>query len=128
MAPLTSLLGIYSWKIRETHCAQNHGVKTKPEIRQNMKAFLRDPPWVPSCSPPPGESSRPHPEDLPAHVGYPLLLQGVPFGVLDQVGDRAGAAELHHQLHTDTSSRVTTPSRMLYFGKTIYLKLKELII
>lgn len=43
-----------------------------------------------------------HPEDLPADVGDPLLLQGVALGVLDQVGDRAGTAELHDQLRTHT--------------------------
>lgn len=43
-----------------------------------------------------------HPEDLPADVGDPLLLQRVPFGVFDQVRHRAGAAELHHQLHRQT--------------------------
>lgn len=44
----------------------------------------------------------PHPQDLPADVGDPLLLQRVPFGIFDQVCDRAGPAELHHQLHTNT--------------------------
>lgn len=46
-----------------------------------------------------------HPEDLPADVGDPLFLQGVALGVLDQVGDRAGAAELHDQLRTHTHAR-----------------------
>lgn len=45
-----------------------------------------------------------HPEDLPADVGDPLLLQGVALGVLDQVGDRAGTAELHDQLRTHMDS------------------------
>lgn len=45
-----------------------------------------------------------HPEDLPADVGDPLLFQGVALGVLDQVGDRSGAAELHDQLRRHTWS------------------------
>lgn len=45
-----------------------------------------------------------HPEDLPADVGDPFLFQGVALGVLDQVCDRAGAAELHDQLQTHTGS------------------------
>lgn len=49
-----------------------------------------------------------HPEDLPADVSDPLLLQGVSLGVLDQIGDRAGAAELHDQLW-DRHNQPLTP-------------------
>lgn len=51
-----------------------------------------------------------HPENLPADVRRPLLLQRVALGVLDEVRHRAGAAELHHQLQTNkvvTGSLVT---------------------
>lgn len=40
----------------------------------------------------------PHPEDLSGDVGDPILLQRVAFGVLHQICDGAGTAELHHQL------------------------------
>lgn len=50
-----------------------------------------------------------HPEDLPADVSDPLLLQGVSLGVLDQIGDRAGAAELHDQLR-DRHNQPLTPT------------------
>lgn len=49
-----------------------------------------------------------HPEDLPADVSDPLLFQGVSLGVLDQIGDRAGAAELHDQLW-DKHNQPSTP-------------------
>ena len=39
-----------------------------------------------------------HPENLPADVGYTVLLQGVPFCVLHQVRYRTSTTELHHQL------------------------------
>lgn len=39
-----------------------------------------------------------HPENLPADVGYTVLLQGIPFRVLHQVRYRTSTTELHHQL------------------------------
>lgn len=43
------------------------------------------------------------PEDLSGDVGDPVLLQRVAFGVLHQIRDGAGAAELHHQLVETTA-------------------------
>lgn len=42
------------------------------------------------------------PEDLSGDVGDPVLLQRVAFGVLHQIRDGTGAAELHHQLEETT--------------------------
>lgn len=46
-----------------------------------------------------------HPEDLPADVGYTVLLQGIPFRVLHQVRYRASTTELHHQLWSQGGTR-----------------------
>lgn len=61
-------------------------------------------------------SSRSHPEDLPADVGDPLLLQRVPFGVFDQIRYRAGPTELHHQLQTHTN--ILTDQIIMFFLST----------
>jgi len=39
-----------------------------------------------------------YPENLPTHVGKPVLLQSPVLGGLDQVRHRPSTTELHHQL------------------------------
>ena len=57
-----------------------------------------------------------HPEDLPADVGDPLLLQRVPFGVFDQIRYRAGTTELHHQLQTHRKHHYCSDCHMFFFS------------
>lgn len=40
----------------------------------------------------------PYPQDLPGDVSYPVFFERVPFGVLHEVCDGPGPAELHHKL------------------------------
>lgn len=51
---------------------------------------------------------QPYPEHLSADVSYPVLLQTVPLGLLDQVCHRAGSTVLHHQLDGQIQAHISS--------------------
>ena len=69
----------------------NTGSGFGARVRVCMRACVRE--WASATS---GQVT--HPQYLSADVGAPLLLQRAALGVLDEVCDRAGSTELHHQL------------------------------